>query len=776
MLKPSTKQKPPPYPRPVEYVSADEVPLSLEETTYYDKLDKRNGLSRLDKHDAEVEAERRAAKRRRIEDYAAAYLRGESLYIMSAQLKGPFGKSWKNPWAKRKSDRSAVVDQSRTAEVPETAKTSHVTVGDVRDKRHVLPEVKKRDGAFDSAGQLDVSDQWSSNAVVPPTSPIMTSPYQSPDKTSISKPEEVRSIWIRDWLKTNEKYLKQPEPLPTASPTPTTTSRILDPPSVKSPYFAMQTSMTDRVADSNVAAVPINQNPMKSGQLSVSEQVAQVRPAVHSETHNENGRYPTPSEISYENRGQVQKTVDVFKAGSGMVNGKHVSLHVAPLNANFSPFEYKRTNVRKTLDLKRGLVEQAYTDDASIPLDENLKTAPAATTAMVENSVDLNGEEAVRVVDKHQGATSFARQSEARLDPDAQPVNNESHVAERHSERDQAAGRTEHEAVEAVHVEQDNAQPYTQRQSRPLPSTLTSDVNTADLLPSAQKPPELVPTLSSGLQERDLLSGKKHDQLGLPDDQESDFTPIELVSDHDITPNRTVTEKQATNFKANSSPHEAASRKDIPLVPSSPIVPRSTQEMLAGITAFTLSTIKKRTRDTLQETPVTATKKKQKTASFAPELHSSTSSHGSIQSTMRGKISKKLSSPPSLIVKDSMCMETDMDANSPENNRPSSIPIQPVKKPILKPTSSSPPFLRQSRISLFSECEQDHHQSAQAVNTSASASVNASAIPIGSGQNKNDKLMNNDDDGVYDLDAEISEIGSFLDPWQIDKEIEEMTA
>lgn len=51
-----------------------------------------------DASDEHHDPELRAAKRRRIETIATQYLRGRNPIIMTASLKGPFGKGWKNPW------------------------------------------------------------------------------------------------------------------------------------------------------------------------------------------------------------------------------------------------------------------------------------------------------------------------------------------------------------------------------------------------------------------------------------------------------------------------------------------------------------------------------------------------------------------------------------------------------------------------------------------------------------------------------------------------------
>jgi hypothetical protein len=42
----------------------------------------------------------REAKRRRVENYARQYLKGEPLFIASATLEGPFPPGWRNPWRK----------------------------------------------------------------------------------------------------------------------------------------------------------------------------------------------------------------------------------------------------------------------------------------------------------------------------------------------------------------------------------------------------------------------------------------------------------------------------------------------------------------------------------------------------------------------------------------------------------------------------------------------------------------------------------------------------
>ncbi|KAI1608124.1 hypothetical protein EDD36DRAFT_448706 [Exophiala viscosa] len=101
---PPIRVKVPEYPRPVSPVCVDEIPICADTIVYHD------GGSNQDR-----DTEERAAKRRRIGAYATSYLRGEALYISTAQLKGPFKDGWQNPWARRK---AVEVESDRAATSP----------------------------------------------------------------------------------------------------------------------------------------------------------------------------------------------------------------------------------------------------------------------------------------------------------------------------------------------------------------------------------------------------------------------------------------------------------------------------------------------------------------------------------------------------------------------------------------------------------------------------------------------------------------------------------
>ncbi|KAK6384603.1 hypothetical protein LTS17_002166 [Exophiala oligosperma] len=88
---PLARAKVPEYPRPVSRVPVDDIPICADTIVYYDE-----------QSNEEIDSEQRAAKKRRIQNFATSYLRGEPIFIASAQLNGPFGKDWRNPWMKRR--------------------------------------------------------------------------------------------------------------------------------------------------------------------------------------------------------------------------------------------------------------------------------------------------------------------------------------------------------------------------------------------------------------------------------------------------------------------------------------------------------------------------------------------------------------------------------------------------------------------------------------------------------------------------------------------------
>lgn len=107
------KPEPPTYPRPVPEIDFDEDPI-LPGTIIYT-------------NDDEIDENKRAVKRRRVEANAKAYLRGEGLFILSAGLRGPFDAGWKNPWAPKGKKRALGIEDQ-----PHSNKRARVPPNDLK--------------------------------------------------------------------------------------------------------------------------------------------------------------------------------------------------------------------------------------------------------------------------------------------------------------------------------------------------------------------------------------------------------------------------------------------------------------------------------------------------------------------------------------------------------------------------------------------------------------------------------------------------------------------
>jgi hypothetical protein len=75
--------------------------VHLKQGIDFDYLDAQPKASHEEGTGGYYDLAQRAAKRRRIEHIATQYLRGRAPLILSAGLKGPFNKNWKNPWAEK---------------------------------------------------------------------------------------------------------------------------------------------------------------------------------------------------------------------------------------------------------------------------------------------------------------------------------------------------------------------------------------------------------------------------------------------------------------------------------------------------------------------------------------------------------------------------------------------------------------------------------------------------------------------------------------------------
>ncbi|KIX08615.1 uncharacterized protein Z518_03271 [Rhinocladiella mackenziei CBS 650.93] len=205
---PIVKSKVPDYPRPVSPVFADEIPICDDTIVYCDEND-----------DVEKDEKQRAAKRRRIESYATSYLRGEQLFILTAQLKGPFGDGWQNPWAKRKeiSDDIERVNSPRVC--PESAgkpALQNVSESSKTSKQH--------EGRMSSYAGTPCKEQKLGPSMIKEDNRPATSPFwerQNVDRLyAVAQKSDSKNRRVGNWLKRGSSSKRPDHELPDSSPTP----------------------------------------------------------------------------------------------------------------------------------------------------------------------------------------------------------------------------------------------------------------------------------------------------------------------------------------------------------------------------------------------------------------------------------------------------------------------------------------------------------------------------------------------------------------------------
>jgi hypothetical protein len=195
MPKPGKQSTHPIYPRPVSPLHYEPLHTRPEDVLWEpgsgeDKSDSDEGV--------------RAAKRRRIEKFGEAYLRGDGLFILSAGIKGPLGKGWLNPWREKKRTKGLRggkgLQTGRMGEVPETIEKGRTANGGKWVKQKCLKEeTSVADEAINNM-QGERCMQAGKQILNFKRSPIHDDPFTSNNKTldggkSSEKPD--RKEWLR---------------------------------------------------------------------------------------------------------------------------------------------------------------------------------------------------------------------------------------------------------------------------------------------------------------------------------------------------------------------------------------------------------------------------------------------------------------------------------------------------------------------------------------------------------------------------------------------------
>ncbi|KAL2044253.1 hypothetical protein N7G274_002958 [Stereocaulon virgatum] len=179
----------------------------------------------------EIDEERRAKKKLRIELLAKQYLEGRGLFIQSAALKGPFERGWVNPWCSRKrkhgrnrqrSSRDPITEDGRYTYTETGTGCSTVKRTSVRDvafgqSNHDL-EKRASMGRRSTEQEEHAAKRRRCEPLEEPTGqndPQRLVNAGSPSYTTEQEP----------WLKTNQPYLQHDARNDRKSPTPTPFAR-----------------------------------------------------------------------------------------------------------------------------------------------------------------------------------------------------------------------------------------------------------------------------------------------------------------------------------------------------------------------------------------------------------------------------------------------------------------------------------------------------------------------------------------------------------------------
>ncbi|KPI35543.1 uncharacterized protein AB675_11008 [Cyphellophora attinorum] len=323
-----------PYPRPVSPLNIEDIPLCAGTYIYAEpKSD-----------DTEAEAALRASKRRRrIRDNAEAVLRGESIFILSAGIKGPFRTPWSNPWRE--------TQKTVEKEIPETAHHTRI-VGRTPPTVSGSKDVRSRHADY---VDLTVDDiEFTQPPIVTHKSPKdvfkkTTAPrVVAPNEGTFTTAERVE-----DWLRTNDAFGGSSGSVRAmdirSSPTPATRPSREAAPDLepKRPVSADGQNMNTEIG--NWARL---QNPVAE------------------------------AEIEQNSSQQTHESQD--RAEAAILENKRRSVHRLPPSTNLPAFEYRRGRRPNKAPDAEGVQEEAnqVTDAVVLDKDYQSKSGPNAKAAI----------------------------------------------------------------------------------------------------------------------------------------------------------------------------------------------------------------------------------------------------------------------------------------------------------------------------------------------------------------------------------------------------------
>lgn len=694
------KAKVPEYPRPVSPVSADEYPI-CHHTIVYDEGDESS----------EDSEKQRAAKRRRIESYATAYLRGESLFIASAQLKGPFGNGWQNPWRRR----GGKCPEKETArlEVPETTIKSQPRHSP-RPQLHGAQISSSHSTSINPVRQPMKQKLISSKANVPNA---VSSNLQA--STTYTRPSNSKNQQVVDWLKKNDGYSKADEHQPHSSPTPmirpaNVRTKKWESPAINIEFPPVLDDIVSLAAlpplrqpdlPNSIAILPMTETeqPKPESHKAILMPSGSVKPILETKSQHTMG---IPLEVTGRSKtasdGSSLAEIAAFAA-------KRRSLHTIPPSSHLPAFEYRRAVAREA-------------------------------THHIEpvGGVDV----------AHQPRARQSTEASGFMDAGNQANSNGKSASLHTAEERLSSGLAEITTM--------------------LPDSVHPNQSTPHDIPSAQVPTQMpIESAPSNLSGTGVLLEEPRQEMVQAADHSPSKQSLKDITEppqEDPLSKSFVAQEQSIDKNPPIQSVQVSAPLHSAITPDPKISgPSNTQEMIESITPFEFSTVKKNKTMEVPNTsaPRTAAKSRtariRKRASFAPEEASSGSSRGSLKAVMKVAKSATINvgSPNGL---KGTWDDEDEDINS-ILHIPSNTPIAAsggaamnngAPRGILKPSSNpSAPVPTSRTHNTSSSTKQDAQR------------VRALDMIEGEVEQPQDS---------FDVDAAIDDLGSFLGTWDAEKE------
>ena len=623
--------------------------------------------------EVEQEAAKRASKRRKkIQDCAYAYLRDEPVLILSAGLKGPLGKGWKNPWHKQKRDSGDTNVADRAWEVPETTNRAAKTYSGGRDRQGQRPTghedhrvILSDDGRKRS---LPKQKQWEPSVDVLQARSRPTTDVGTQSPTSVKR--------VEDWLKRNEVYTARLE-------------REVD-------TLHAQSSPTPRTRPGSGSCQVPNHNRFAGAQRQPRQgQASRERRSEPPMSFGQSFNDVQSSAPTYDSPGRAEAAI---------IEHKRRSVHKVPPSTNLDAFEYRRGRQQNKEDNKHDRTEvELVSENAAVPLVADQDQA----RALPQESVGGNNSNNTRSRSQIKGDTS----------------------------------------------------------NKPLVSTEASKVAHTSNLPSAQPVP-------APMKETNAQSTENLLQVLSPPSREKSRRALATTLVHASFTDLTAQNQSPSAAEGSSVEEEYAIAGDTHpgMTEQTPARELQTQEMIAAIKPFDISTIKKPLHGTMQKTtPGTATRvplKSKKRASFADDPASSLESQGSLKRSM--KVTKGCAATTTSHEKHKTNVVVYEEAGQEQDNG--------AQLESLAPVDSLP-----SLSSMFGIKNKSGPRSI----LKASMAASSAPAPAGTG-NTNSTSMKQDaqvpeagqntdftlaDDDNFDLDGAIDELGSYLGgTWDVEEE------